>query len=68
MRSESFVSQHGVDERSTGSTVAIGEWMNRLELRMGQCGLHEHGNVVTAKEREQIVDRRLHELRLRRHE
>jgi hypothetical protein len=53
------MTQDNLNEASSNASVPIGEWMNRLELRMAYCGLDHGGHVVPIHERKEVI----HQLR-----
>ena len=68
MACESFVAQDGVDQRAPGTSVAIREWVNRLELGMSQGALQKRRDVVPLQEQHQIGHACVDQLRLWTHE
>lgn len=49
---------HGVDEGATGAAVAVIERVDRLELRVGDRDLYQHGQIYAMDERDQVIERR----------
>lgn len=47
--------QHRLDQCSTDSAIAIGEWVDRFELGMGDRGLNKNGQVEAIGETDKIV-------------
>ena len=44
-----------MDERAPGAAVAVGEGVDRLELGVGDAGLHERRQLLLAGERDEVV-------------
>ncbi|MGB2711936.1 MAG: hypothetical protein WBC33_10500 [Conexibacter sp.] len=60
--------QDDMDEATSGAAVAVGERMDRLELRMGDRRLQRDRQVVAVKERGEVVEQLVDVLRRRRDE
>jgi len=60
---EAAPAQDDVDERPAGASVAVGEGVDRLELRMGDRRLHECGMVVAVDVLEEVVQQGVEGLR-----
>ena len=48
--------QHGVDQCAAGTAVAVSEWMDGLELSVGDRGLSDWRDVVAVDERGQVPE------------
>jgi hypothetical protein len=46
-----------VNEGATHSAVSVDEWMDRLELSMGQRRLDDWGDVLPPEKRDQIIEK-----------
>jgi hypothetical protein len=57
-----------VDQGAPGPAVAVDERMDRLELRVCDCGLRDRGERILVAERAQIFEQVGHILGGRRHE
>lgn len=63
------VYQKKCDQEATDTAIAIKEGMDRFELNMGNCAMHESRHViVTMQEMFEIVQRSMHIGYRRRHE
>ena len=54
-RSEAAPAQEHLDECAPRAPVAVGEGMNRLELRVGEGGLDERRERLVCAERREVV-------------
>nr|WP_236565373.1 MULTISPECIES: hypothetical protein [Nocardia] len=52
-----------MDQRATGSAVAVDERVDRLELRVRDGGLRDSGQIVAIAERDQVLHQLGYELR-----
>jgi hypothetical protein len=55
--SELSVAEHCLNQGAARSPVAIGEWMDGLELRMRQRGMRKNWQIVSLDELHEISDR-----------
>lgn len=54
--------QHEMDEGAAGAAVAVAEWVDGLELRVGECRLGNRGQIVVVTERDKIGEQLGNEL------
>ncbi len=64
-RQQTLSGEHRVHEGTSGTAVAVGEGMDRLELGVRDRRVEQHREVVPGDEGEQIRHRGRHQLRLR---
>ena len=60
--------EHRVNEGATYSTIAVSEWVDRLELRVSHCGLSECRQVEALDEFEEISHCLRYAVLMRRYE
>lgn len=51
-----------MDEGAAGAAVAVAEWVDGLELRVGECRLGNRGQIVVVTERDKIGEQLGNEL------
>ena len=68
VRDDLSVAKHHLGDRATSPAVAIGEWVDGLELRVGDGDLGQHGEISSPHERDQVIRRSDHAIVVRGNE